>query len=143
MYETPEILRLPLEELCLRIKACHLPGSLAEILNGCLDAPPSGLILTAIASLQQLQALDADEALTPLGMHLAHLPVDVHLGKMILYGSLFRCLDPILTIAAALAFKSPLVRPFGSEHEAYIAHRRFFNQGMSHQIKKERKKARH
>lgn len=58
-------------------------------------------------------------------MHLSNLPVDVHIGKMILFGALFRCLDPILTIAAALSFKSPFIRPFGKEDEADAARARF------------------
>lgn len=70
-------------------------------------------------------SLGENEILTPLGVHLSNLPVDVHLGKMILFGAIFRCLDPILTIAAALSFKSPFVRPFGKEDEADTARLRF------------------
>lgn len=44
---------------------------------------------------------------------------------MILFGAIFKCLDPILTIAAALSFKSPFVRPFGKEDEADAARARF------------------
>lgn len=69
--------------------------------------------------------MSLDEELTPLGAHLADLPVDVHIGKMILFGAIFRCLDPVLTIAAALSFKSPFVRPFGKEAEADLARARY------------------
>ena len=34
-------------------------------------------------------------------------PVDVKLGKMLIYGALFCCIDPIVTIAASLSSKSP------------------------------------
>ena len=47
--------------------------------------------------------------LTPLGYHLAGLPVDVRIGKLMLFGAIFRCLDPVLTIAASLSFRSPFV----------------------------------
>ena len=47
-----------------------------------------------------------EERLTPLGKHLAKLPVDVRLGKMIIFGALFRCTDKALTIAAALSSQS-------------------------------------
>ncbi|ORZ15198.1 P-loop containing nucleoside triphosphate hydrolase protein, partial [Absidia repens] len=126
-YETPEILRLPLEELCLRIKVCNLGGSIEQVLGSALDAPSSKMVKNAIETLQQVQALADDESqeLTPLGAHLSHLPVDVHIGKMILFGAIFRCLDPILTIAAALSFKSPFVRPFGNEDEADKAREQF------------------
>lgn len=56
-------------------------------------------------------ALDKQEELTPLGVHLARLPVEPHIGKMILFGALFCCLDPVLTIAASLSFKDPFVIP--------------------------------
>ncbi|CAO3593191.1 unnamed protein product [Absidia cylindrospora] len=126
-YETPEILRLPLEELCLRIKVCNLGGSIEQVLDSALDAPSSQMVKNAIETLQQVQALADDESqsLTPLGAHLSHLPVDVHIGKMILFGAIFRCLDPILTIAASLSFKSPFVRPFGNEDEADKAREQF------------------
>ncbi|KAI8355119.1 P-loop containing nucleoside triphosphate hydrolase protein [Choanephora cucurbitarum] len=126
-FELPEILRLPLEELCLRIKVCGL-GSIRSTLGEALDQPDEKMIDNAILSLQEVQALtieEGHEVLTPLGSHLSNLPVDVHMGKMIIFGALFRCLDPILTIAAALSFKSPFVRPFGKEDEADTARARF------------------
>lgn len=123
-YETPEILRLPLEELCLRIKVYKL-GSVLDVLGSALDAPPTRVIENAICSLQEIHALTADETLTPLGTHLVNLPVDIHIGKMILFGAIFRCLDPILTVAASLSLKGPFVRPFGKELEADMARSRF------------------
>lgn len=69
-----------------------------------------GSLDAAKQRLRDLGALTADEKLTPLGYHLACLPVDVRIGKLMLFGAIFRCLDPALTIAASLAFKSPFVR---------------------------------
>ena len=34
------------------------------------------------------------------------------IGKLMLFGAIFRCLDPALTIAAMLSFKSPFVSWF-------------------------------
>ncbi|KAI7827106.1 P-loop containing nucleoside triphosphate hydrolase protein [Gamsiella multidivaricata] len=123
-YQMPEIMRMPLEELCLMIKMCEL-GDIAEVLESALDAPPLKAIENAIQALQDVRALTKTEELTPLGIHLCNLPVDVHIGKMILFGSIFKCLDPILTIAAMLSFKSPFVTPFGAEDEADAAKARF------------------
>ncbi|KAF9964282.1 hypothetical protein BGZ70_006684 [Mortierella alpina] len=123
-YQMPEIMRMPLEELCLMIKMCEL-GEITEILRSALDAPPVKAIENAIQALQDVRALTKSEELTPLGIHLCNLPVDVHIGKMILFGSIFKCLDPILTIAAMLSFKSPFVTPFGAENEADAAKARF------------------
>jgi len=53
-----------------------------------------------------------------MGRLLSKLPTDVHLGKFLLIATLFRCLDPALTIAATLNSKSPFVAPLGLEQEA-------------------------
>lgn len=58
----------------------------------------------------QAGALTADERLTPLGAVLSLLPVDVHIGKMLVLGCLHQLLDTVLTIAAALTVQSPFVR---------------------------------
>lgn len=52
-FETPEILRLPLEELCLRIKVCEL-GSIRDVLGAALDPPTKKMINNAILTLQEV-----------------------------------------------------------------------------------------
>ena len=56
---------------------------------------------------QQMDALDQSEELTELGRHLADLPVDPHLGKMVLNSIVLKCLDPVLTIVCSLSYKDP------------------------------------
>jgi ATP-dependent RNA helicase DHX36 len=51
------------------------------------------------------------ENLTPLGFHLAKLPIGPLEGKIINLGTMFSCLSPIMTIAASLNFKDPFVMP--------------------------------
>uniref|UniRef100_A0A8D2B5Y0 ATP-dependent DNA/RNA helicase DHX36 n=1 Tax=Sciurus vulgaris TaxID=55149 RepID=A0A8D2B5Y0_SCIVU len=113
-YQLPEILRTPLEELCLQIKILRL-GGIAYFLSRLMDPPSNEAVLLSIKHLMELNALDKLEELTPLGVHLARLPVEPHIGKMILFGALFCCLDPVLTIAASLSFKDPFVIPLGWE----------------------------
>ena len=45
------------------------------------------------------------EQLTVLGRHLAALPLPPRIGKMLLYGVLFGCLDPVLTVTCAMAYR--------------------------------------
>ncbi|KAF1470547.1 hypothetical protein FQV18_0004326, partial [Eudyptula minor novaehollandiae] len=116
-YQLPEILRTPLEELCLQIKILKL-GGIAYFLRKLMDPPSCDAVMLAINHLMELNALDRQEELTPLGVHLARLPVEPHIGKMILFGALFCCLDPVLTIAASLSFKDPFVIPLGKEKVA-------------------------
>nr|XP_055030353.1 ATP-dependent DNA/RNA helicase DHX36 [Misgurnus anguillicaudatus] len=113
-YQLPEIQRTPLEELCLQIKILKL-GSIASFLHKCLDPPSDTAIDLAITHLIELNALDHNEELTPLGYHLARVPVEPHIGKMIIFGALLSCLDPVLTIATSLSFKDPFIIPLGKE----------------------------
>lgn len=83
---------------------------LESVFSRLIEPPEMGSLDAAKQRLRDLGALTADEKLTPLGYHLACLPVDVRIGKLMLFGAIFRCLDPALTIAASLAFKSPFVR---------------------------------
>lgn len=113
-YQLPEIQRTPLEELCLQIKILKL-GPIAVFLRRCVDPPSERAIELAVTHLIDLNALDRNEELTPLGFHLARLPVEPHIGKMILFGALLGCLDPVLTIATSLSFKDPFIIPLGKE----------------------------
>jgi HrpA-like RNA helicase len=59
----------------------------------------------AVALLKDIGAMDADEHLTVLGHHLAALPMPPRLGKLIIFGLTFDCVDPILTIACAMSYR--------------------------------------
>uniref|UniRef100_A0A665WD97 RNA helicase n=1 Tax=Echeneis naucrates TaxID=173247 RepID=A0A665WD97_ECHNA len=118
--QLPEIQRVPLEQLCLRIKVLDVfaKQTLESVFSRLIEPPAMESLDAAKQRLQDLGALTADEMLTPLGYHLACLPVDVRIGKLMLFGAIFRCLDPALTIAASLAFKSPFVSPWDKREEA-------------------------
>ncbi|XP_073070244.1 putative ATP-dependent RNA helicase DHX57 isoform X2 [Manis javanica] len=118
--QLPEIQRVPLEQLCLRIKILEMfsPHNLQSVFSRLIEPPHTDSLRASKIRLRDLGALTLDEKLTPLGYHLASLPVDVRIGKLMLFGSIFRCLDPALTIAASLAFKSPFVSPWDKKEEA-------------------------
>jgi ATP-dependent RNA helicase DHX36 len=119
-FQLPEMLRTPLEELCLQVKALKL-GRIQTFLGKAMQPPAEAAIGNAIHLLRHIGALDANEELTPLGRHLSNLPVDPRLGKMMLFGTIFQCLDPILTIASCLAYRDPFVLPFESERPRALA----------------------
>jgi HrpA-like RNA helicase len=73
---------------------------------------------------------DLASEITPLGYHLAALPISPRVGKLILYGVLLKCIDPILTIASTVSARSPFVVPFG-EREAADAAKLTFLDGNS------------
>ncbi|KAK6157006.1 hypothetical protein DH2020_011254 [Rehmannia glutinosa] len=109
-YQIPEMMRMPLVELCLQVKILSL-GGIKQFLSKALEPPREEAIASAVSSLYEVGAIEGNEELTPLGYHLAKLPVDVLIGKMMLYGGIFGCLSPILTISAFLSYKSPFVYP--------------------------------
>jgi HrpA-like RNA helicase len=76
--------------------------------------------------------MQVSSELTALGFHLATLPVDPRVGKMMIYGSLFGCIDPALTIAASMSARSPFVSPFDKRDEADSARKRFAIDGSDH-----------
>lgn len=116
--QTPEMLRLSLQELAIRVKTCKI-GNIEETLSGALDPPSAKNIRRAVEALVEVRALTSGGGeLTPLGYQLARLPVDVFLGKLILFGTLFKCLDMALTVAAILSVKSPFVAPWGERAKA-------------------------
>ena len=114
-FKKPEVLRTRLEEVILQIKILKLGK--AEFLKRLLDPPSDLSVRLALERLHDLHALDDEERLTPLGFHLAQLPMDPQTGKMILMGAIFSCADPIFSIAASLSFKDPFFRPLGKEKE--------------------------
>lgn len=115
--QTPEMLRLSLQDLAIRVKICKI-GGIEETLSEALDAPSAKNIRRAVDALIDVRALTNAEELTPLGHQLARLPLDVFLGKLILLGTVFKCLDMAITVAAILSSKSPFSAPFGQRAQA-------------------------
>ncbi|CAM6128719.1 unnamed protein product [Calypogeia fissa] len=118
--QLPEILRVSLDGLCLKVKS-FLAEKVEVAASKIITPPESGAIRTSLKNLQDLNALDAAERLTPLGHHLAKMPVDARVGKMLLFGCMLRCLDPVVTIAAALSGRTPFLSPMEKREEASAA----------------------
>ncbi|KAG2686728.1 hypothetical protein I3760_09G021100 [Carya illinoinensis] len=132
-YQLPEILRTPLQELCLHIKSLQL-GTVGSFLAKALQPPDTLAVQNAIELLKTIGAVDDMEELTPLGCHLCTLPLDPNIGKMLLMGSIFQCLNPALTIAAALAHRDPFILPINRKEEADAAKRYFAGDSCSDHI---------
>lgn len=126
-HPLPEMLRLSLQDLALKLKIMKIKigTSIENALSQALDPPSSANVQRAIAALVEVKALTSTEEITHLGRHLSKMPLDVHMGKFLLVATLFKCLDPALTIAAALNSKSPFMTPFGKELEAERAKQSF------------------
>jgi len=106
-HPLPEMLRLSLQDLALRIKILKIKigSSIEDVLSRALDPPLSlniqrgGFFIAlsnnpkrltcslslslplAISSLVEVKALTSNEDITPMGRLLSKLPMDVHLGE--------------------------------------------------------------
>lgn len=123
-YQLPELLRTPLNSLCLQIKSLQV-GSIGEFLSAALQPPESLAVQNAIDFLKMIGALDEKENLTNLGKFLSMLPVDPKLGKMLIMGTLFRCFDPVLTVVSGLSVRDPFLLPQDKKDLAGTAKSRF------------------
>ncbi|KAH1035744.1 hypothetical protein GLYMA_20G122600v4 [Glycine max] len=123
-YQLPEILRTPLQSLCLQIKSLRL-GSISEFLSRALQSPETLVVQNAIEYLKIIGALDEDENLTILGRCLTMLPMEPKLGKMLILGAIFNCLDPILTVVAGLSVRDPFLTPLDKRDLAEEAKSQF------------------
>jgi len=125
-----EIHRVSLEQLCLQIKKLEL-GSIRGFLAKAIEPPKEEAVTAAVEELieiaafqpsgdqeggarssNKVKAVNSDEeevVLTPLGSHLAMLPLDARIGKFLVYGSILRCVEPVAIIAACISSKNPFV----------------------------------
>lgn len=124
--QIPELLRTPLEQLCLTVKAMG-EHDVRKFLARAIDPPSVAALDSAIRSLREVEAIDLTERgdLTALGKHMANIPADLRISKMLIFGSVFGCLDPIVTIASIMSLKSPFTSPMEKRAEAREARERF------------------
>ncbi|KAK6359691.1 hypothetical protein TWF696_000833 [Orbilia brochopaga] len=120
---TPEIKRVPLENICLTIKAMGVKD-VGNFLQSALTPPDTRTVDAAITTLTRMGALKDDD-LTGLGKHLSTIPADVRSAKLMIYGAIFGCVEAALTISAILAVKSPFVVPKEKREESRLARTSF------------------
>lgn len=119
----PEIRRVPLEQLCLSVRAMGVVD-IAAFLTSALTPPETLAVQGAVDLLGRMGALDGDE-LTALGRHLSMIPADLRCSKLMVYGATFGCLEACLTIAAILTVKSPFISPQAKREESKAARSSF------------------
>ncbi|KAI2615956.1 P-loop containing nucleoside triphosphate hydrolase protein [Hypoxylon sp. NC1633] len=121
----PEIRRVPLEQLCLSVRAMGTKD-VGGFLGRTPTPPEISAVANAVKMLQRMGALDGDE-LTALGQQLAMIPADLRCGKLMIYGAIFGCLEESVVIASMLSTRSPFVSPPDKREEAKAARMRFSN----------------
>ncbi|XP_073097873.1 ATP-dependent RNA helicase TDRD9 isoform X6 [Manis javanica] len=124
----PEMLRCPLGSTILKVKLLDM-GEPRALLATALSPPSLSDIERTILLLKEVGALAVsgqredenphDGELTFLGRVLAQLPVNQQLGKLVVLGHVFGCLEECLIIASALSLKNFFVMPLRQHLDGY------------------------
>lgn len=128
-YSTPEMKRCSLHQAVLHSKLLDM-GEPKAILGLALDPPDLSDIERTIVMLMEVGALaprctergiisSQDGDLTYVGRIISALPIDVHLGKLVVLGHIFGCLEECIIIAAGLSQKSVFSKPYDAPLGAY------------------------
>ena len=135
--QAPEVKRVPLEQLVLRIHALKIPGGSINVCGRLLEPPSLAAVQRAVSELVSMGALSPPtesvcEQLTRLGIHLSKLPLDARLGKLLLIGASFgpAVTNDALTVAAALSSRTPFMSPQDRRYEADLAKQTFVQSAL-------------
>ncbi|WAR54174.1 hypothetical protein PtB15_3B687 [Puccinia triticina] len=119
IHSTVEMKRTDLSNLVMHVKALNFPNMEAEdVLAQTIEPPERERVSAAMSHLQTIGALDRHKDLTALGRVLLQLPVEAQIGKLLLMGSFFKCLEPALNLAAILTNRDPFLSPMAAKAEA-------------------------
>lgn len=112
----PEIRRTRLENLFLVIKAMGIKN-VSEFLRDGLDPPEEQSLDKAKSLLEEIGALETDGSLSHLGKYLSLIPTDLQVGKLLILGCIFGCVELCLTLAAVCSSGSPFSNNFEIKDE--------------------------
>jgi len=122
---SPEIQRIPLEQLCLTVLGMGWTDVIG-ILSQTLSPPKIEALERAMTTLRDVGALDG-ELLSALGRHMAAIPADLRCSKLMVLGSVFGCLSTTVSIASIIAVRSPFLSPSDKRDAAGEARKKFSN----------------
>ena len=125
-YTEPEIQRSSLVGVILQMRSLQLGEP--EIFPF-IDKPPSHLLGEAWQALYELQAVDAERNLTPIGKTLAQLPIDAKYGRMMIEACNRHCLNEAIVLVAAMSISDVRDRPLDQQQAADAAHAQFYVKG--------------
>lgn len=107
-YSIPEILRTSLTKVVLDSKIYSRNTSALGFFNQLLCPPEEETIERAVGDLKELELLDEDEKLTPLGRVLANFQLEPRLSRAMVNAVAFRCVTPIVDIVSLFSADTEL-----------------------------------
>ncbi|MBD3270336.1 DUF3418 domain-containing protein [Candidatus Peregrinibacteria bacterium] len=131
-YTIPEIRRSDLASVVLHM----ILIGITDVYNfSFIDPPEKDAFRNAFKVLHELGALENNNSLTPLGVKMAHLPLEPRISAMLLAAEKYDCVRQVAVIASSLSVKDPFVRPNDEEEEADAA-KQYFQKMSGHISKK-------
>ncbi|KAI3802849.1 hypothetical protein L1987_30994 [Smallanthus sonchifolius] len=125
----PEIQRVNLGLTTLNLKAMGMNDLLSFDF---MDPPSSQALISAMAQLYTLGALDEEGLLTKLGRKMAEFPLEPPLSKMLLASVDLGCSDEIVTIIAMITTGNIFYRPREKQAQADQKKAKFFQPEGDH-----------
>ncbi len=119
VYTEPEIQRTNLAAVILQMHALKL-GDIAAF--PFVEPPDARYIRDGQRTLRELGALTEEDSLTDTGRRLSKLPLDPRLGRILLAGAEYHCLEEVAIIASALSVPDPRDRPADKQTQADQKH---------------------
>ncbi|HEY0963454.1 MAG TPA: ATP-dependent RNA helicase HrpA [Pseudomonadales bacterium] len=123
-FTDTEITRTNLASVILQMLALRL-GDIDSF--PFVEAPDSRAVRDGFQLLQELQAVDAQGKLLPLGRDMARLPLDPRLARILLEAAPRNSLSEALIVVSALSVQDPRERPHDRQQAADEAHRKHWN----------------
>jgi len=123
-FTDTEITRTNLASVILQMLALRL-GDIEDF--PFIEAPESRAVRDGFKLLEELQAVNEQGSLLPLGRMMARLPLDPRLARVLLEAGQRHCLREALIIVSALSVQDPRERPLDRQQAADEAHRRLFH----------------
>ncbi|KAJ8605647.1 hypothetical protein CTAYLR_000150 [Chrysophaeum taylorii] len=148
-HTEPEITRSPLEDIALRVLRLGL-GQPRDVLSRAPQPPATKAVDEALATLEAVGAARPTSSssssweLTPLGWHIADLPVACRVAKLLIVGSALGCVEAALTIGSVLSASRDLFFRYDGKtqdlakcveiYEAWVLADRKFDLCKSHSV---------
>ena len=131
-FTEPEILRTSLGAVVLQMLSVGVARTAEDVTHfGFIDPPDMKAVSDGFNELTELKAISRRRGaatLTPIGRQLAHLPIDVRLGRMIIEAAHTTppdTLAAVLVVVAFLSLQDPRERPEDRREEADRLHNRY------------------
>lgn len=107
-HSLPEILRTSLTKIVLDSKVFSSNMNAVEFMSKLPCPPENNAIVCAVDELKELELLDDEENLTPLGKTLSSFQLEPKLSKAMVNAIIYKCVTPVIDIVTLFASDNEL-----------------------------------